>query len=150
MSLVPKSVTAPVHGHHENYGIPASRGVCGRFAGRWLANTCSMRLAIKPTAAGRIIHLSNSAWFGAAMSVVVNEDAGAYAGLALGPQVVLASASNAAGRVTARSVVSRQPIGCGSPACGQAFACSSGRLARLRVYGRDGVSQTTLPDNCTP
>ena len=100
MSLVPKSVTAPVAmGIAEKIGgIPALAavfavvtGLVGALAGKYLFDA----LRIKTDRAGwaeRGFALGTAAHgLGAARALQVNEDAGAYAGLALGLQVVLAS-----------------------------------------------------------
>jgi predicted murein hydrolase (TIGR00659 family) len=100
LSLAPKSVTAPVAmGIAEKIGgIPALSavfavltGLVGAVSGRYLFNA----LRIPFTTAGwtaRGFALGTAAHgLGAARALQVNADAGAYAGLALGLQVVLAS-----------------------------------------------------------
>ena len=100
LSLAPKSVTAPVAmGIAEKIGgIPALSavfavltGLVGALSGRYLFN--ALRLPF--TTAGwtaRGFALGTAAHgIGAARALQVNADAGAYAGLALGLQVVLAS-----------------------------------------------------------
>ena len=100
MSLVPKSVTAPVAmGIAEKIGgIPALSavfavltGLVGALAGKYLFDALKT-----PTTRGgwaaRGFALGTAAHgLGAARALQVNADAGAYAGLALGLQVVLAS-----------------------------------------------------------
>lgn len=100
LSLVPKSVTAPVAmGIAEKIGgIPALAavfavitGLVGALAGRYLFDglripTTSDGWAARGFALGTAAH-----GIGAARALQVNADAGAYAGLALGLQVVLAS-----------------------------------------------------------
>lgn len=100
LSLTTKSVTAPVAmGVAEKIGgIPALAavfavltGILGALAGKYLFEF--LRIGSKPTdwmargfALGTVSH-----GLGAARAMQVNSDAGAYAGLALGLQVVLAS-----------------------------------------------------------
>ena len=100
MSLVPKSVTAPVAmGIAEKIGgIPALAavfavltGLVGALAGKYLFDAMHVKTdplgwATRGFALGTAAH-----GLGAARALQVNEDAGAYAGLALGLQVVLAS-----------------------------------------------------------
>ena len=100
LSLVPKSVTAPVAmGIAEKIGgIPALAavfavvtGLVGALAGKYLFDavrvpTDSQGWAARGFALGTAAH-----GIGAARALQVNSDAGAYAGLALGLQVVLAS-----------------------------------------------------------
>ncbi len=100
LSLVPKSVTAPVAmGIAEQIGgIPALAavfavitGLIGALCGKYLFTalripTDSAGWAARGFALGTASH-----GIGAARAMQVNEDAGAYAGLALGLQVVLAS-----------------------------------------------------------
>jgi len=99
-SLVPKSVTAPVAmGIAEKIGgVPSLTavfavltGLIGALSGKYLFNT----LGIATDAEGwraRGFGLGTAAHgIGAARAMQVNADAGAYAGLALGLQVVLAS-----------------------------------------------------------
>ena len=100
MSLAPKSVTAPVaKGIAEKIGgIPALSavfavltGLIGALSGKYLFDA----LRIRTTHAGwraRGFALGTAAHgIGAARALQVNADAGAYAGLALGLQVVLAA-----------------------------------------------------------
>jgi putative effector of murein hydrolase len=100
MSLAPKSVTAPVAmGIAEKIGgIPALSavfavltGLIGALSGKYLFDA----LRIRTTHAGwraRGFALGTAAHgIGAARALQVNADAGAYAGLALGLQVVLAA-----------------------------------------------------------
>ena len=100
LSLAPKSVTAPVAmGIAEKIGgIPALSavfavltGMVGALSGKYLFDA----LRIPTTAEGyaaRGFALGTAAHgIGAARSLQVNADAGAYAGLALGLQVVLAA-----------------------------------------------------------
>ena len=100
MSLLPKSVTAPVAmGIAEKIGgIPALAavfavvtGLVGALAGKYLFD--ALRIQTDPTGwAARGFALGTAAHgLGAARALQVNENAGAYAGLALGLQVVLAS-----------------------------------------------------------
>ena len=100
LSLVPKSVTAPVAmGIAEQIGgIPALAavfavitGLVGALSGKYLFDalripTNSAGWAARGFALGTASH-----GIGAARALQVNADAGAYAGLALGLQVVLAS-----------------------------------------------------------
>ncbi|MBC7610709.1 MAG: LrgB family protein [Polaromonas sp.] len=100
LSLVPKSVTAPVAmGIAEKIGgIPALAavfavvtGLVGALAGKYLFDalripTTSNGWAARGFALGTAAH-----GLGAARALQVNADAGAYAGLALGLQVVMAS-----------------------------------------------------------
>ncbi|NMM09612.1 MAG: LrgB family protein [Polaromonas sp.] len=101
LSLVPKSVTAPVAmGIAEQIGgIPAlaavfavMTGLVGALSGKYLFSalripTDSAGWAARGFALGTAAH-----GIGAARAMHVDADAGAYAGLALGLQVVLASA----------------------------------------------------------
>ncbi len=100
LSLVPKSVTAPVAmGIAEKIGgIPAlaavfavMTGLVGALAGKYLFD--ALRIPSQGTGwAARGFALGTAAHgIGAARAMQVNSDAGAYAGLALGLQVVLAS-----------------------------------------------------------
>ncbi len=100
LSLAPKSVTAPVAmGIAEKIGgIPALSavfavltGMIGALSGKYLFD--AMRIATDPTGwAARGFALGTAAHgIGAARALHVNADAGAYAGLALGMQVVLAA-----------------------------------------------------------
>ena len=100
LSLVPKSVTAPVAmGIAEKIGgIPALAavfavitGLVGALAGKYLFDalripTTRVGWAARGFALGTAAH-----GIGAARALQVNPDAGAYAALALGMQVVLAS-----------------------------------------------------------
>ncbi|MBA3592490.1 MAG: LrgB family protein [Polaromonas sp.] len=100
LSLAPKSVTAPVAmGIADKIGgIPAlaavfavMTGLVGALAGKYLFDLCripfdSAGWAARGFALGTVSH-----GIGAARALQVNADAGAYAGLALGLQVVLAS-----------------------------------------------------------
>ena len=100
LSLVPKSVTAPVAmGIAEKIGgIPALAavfavitGLVGALAGKYLFD--GLRIPTTQTGwAARGFALGTAAHgIGAARALQVNADAGAYAALALGLQVVLAS-----------------------------------------------------------
>ena len=100
LSLVPKSVTAPVAmGIAEKIGgIPALAavfavltGLVGALCGKYLFD--ALRIPTDPTGwAARGFAMGTAAHgLGAARALQVNADAGAYAGLALGLQVVLAS-----------------------------------------------------------
>lgn len=100
LSLVPKSVTAPVAmGIAEKIGgIPALSavfavltGLVGALAGKYLF--AALRIPLDPQGwAARGFALGTASHgLGAARALQVNADAGAYAGLALGLQVVLAS-----------------------------------------------------------
>jgi predicted murein hydrolase (TIGR00659 family) len=100
LSLVPKSVTAPVAmGIAEKIGgVPALAAVLAvltGLAGALLGKYVFDALGIKTDAAGfaaRGFALGTAAHgIGAARALQVNADAGAYAALALGLQVVLAS-----------------------------------------------------------
>lgn len=100
LSLVPKSVTAPVAmGIAEKIGgIPALAavfavltGLVGALAGKYLFDALGVPTdhqgwASRGFALGTAAH-----GIGAARALQVNSDAGAYAGLALGLQVILAS-----------------------------------------------------------
>ena len=96
MSLAPKSVTAPVAmGIAEKIGgIPALAavfavltGLVGAVSGKYLFDALGIHsLATRGFALGTAAH-----GIGAARALQVNADAGAYAGLALGLQVLLAS-----------------------------------------------------------
>lgn len=95
-SLAPKSVTAPVAmGIAEQLGgIPALAavfavltGLAGAVSGKYLFDLLRIRsLEVRGFALGTASH-----GLGAARALQVDADAGAYAGLALGLQVVLAS-----------------------------------------------------------
>ena len=100
LSLAPKSVTAPVAmGIAEKIGgIPALAavfavltGLTGALSGRYLF--AALRIPTTPDGwMARGFALGTAAHgIGAARALQVNADAGAYAGLALGMQVVLAS-----------------------------------------------------------
>ena len=100
LSLAPKSVTAPVAmGIAEKIGgIPALAavfavltGLVGALAGKYLFD--ALRIPVTPSGwAARGFALGTAAHgIGAARALQVNADAGAYAALALGMQVVLAS-----------------------------------------------------------
>ncbi len=100
MSLAPKSVTAPVAmGIAEKIGgIPALSavfavltGLVGALSGKYLFDI--LRIGTAPQGwAARGFALGTAAHgIGAARALHVNADAGAYAGLALGLQVVLAA-----------------------------------------------------------
>ena len=100
MSLAPKSVTAPVAmGIAEKIGgIPALSavfavltGLVGALSGKYLFDL--LRIGTTPAGwAARGFALGTAAHgIGAARALHVNADAGAYAGLALGLQVVLAA-----------------------------------------------------------
>ena len=96
LSLLPKSVTAPVAmGIAEKIGgIPALAavfavltGLIGAVSGKYLFDLLRIEsLAIRGFALGTSAH-----GIGAARALQVHPDAGAYAGLALGLQVLLAS-----------------------------------------------------------
>ena len=100
LSLVPKSVTAPVAmGIAEKIGgIPALAavfavitGLVGALAGKYLFDALRIPTT-HPGWAARGFALGTAAHgIGAARALQVNADAGAYAALALGLQVVLAS-----------------------------------------------------------
>ena len=95
-SLAPKSVTAPVAmGIAERIGgIPALAavfavltGMVGALSARWLFDALRLRdWAVRGFALGTAAH-----GIGAARALQVHPDAGAYAGLALGIQVLTAS-----------------------------------------------------------
>ncbi len=100
LSLIPKSVTAPVAmGIAEKIGgIPALAavfavitGLVGALTGRYLFD--ALRIPTDPEGwAARGFALGTASHgIGAARALQVNADAGAYAGLALGLQVLLAS-----------------------------------------------------------
>jgi len=100
LSLAPKSVTAPVAmGISEKIGgIPALSavfavltGMIGALSGKYLFD--ALRIANDATGyAARGFSLGTAAHgIGAARALHVDADAGAYAGLALGMQVVLAA-----------------------------------------------------------
>lgn len=95
-SLAPKSVTAPVAmGIAEQLGgIPALAaifavltGIVGALSAKYLFDALAIRAwAVRGFALGTVSH-----GIGAARAIQVDPDAGAYAGLALGLQVLLAS-----------------------------------------------------------
>ena len=100
LSLVPKSVTAPVAmGIAEQIGgIPALAavfavitGLVGALCGKYLFAALSIPTDSAGWAARGFALGTASHGIGAARAMQVNADAGAYAGLALGIQVVLAS-----------------------------------------------------------
>ena len=100
LSLAPKSVTAPVAmGIAEKIGgIPAlaavfavMTGLIGALAGKYLFDLFRIPLDAPGWAARGFALGTVSHGIGAARAMQVNADAGAYAGLALGLQVVLAS-----------------------------------------------------------
>jgi predicted murein hydrolase (TIGR00659 family) len=100
LSLVPKSVTAPVAmGIAEKIGgIPALAavfavitGLVGALAGKYLFDALRIPTTQKGWAARGFALGTAAHGIGAARALQVNADAGAYAALALGLQVVLAS-----------------------------------------------------------
>ena len=100
LSLVPKSVTAPVAmGIAEKIGgIPAlaavfavMTGLVGALAGKYLFDALRIPCDRQGWAARGFALGTAAHGIGAARALQVNPDAGAYAGLALGLQVVLAS-----------------------------------------------------------
>ena len=100
LSLAPKSVTAPVAmGIAEQIGgIPALAavfavitGLVGALSGKYLFGTLRIPTNRGGWAARGFALGTASHGIGAARAMQVNADAGAYAGLALGLQVVLAS-----------------------------------------------------------
>jgi predicted murein hydrolase (TIGR00659 family) len=100
LSLVPKSVTAPVAmGIADKIGgIPALSavfavitGLVGALAGKYLFDALRVRTDAQGWAARGFALGTAAHGIGAARAMQVNSDAGAYAGLALGLQVVLAS-----------------------------------------------------------
>ena len=100
LSLIPKSVTAPVAmGIAEKIGgIPALAavfavitGLVGALTGRYLFDALGISTDPEGWAARGFALGTASHGIGAARALQVNADAGAYAGLALGLQVVLAS-----------------------------------------------------------
>ena len=100
LSLVPKSVTAPVAmGIAEKIGgIPALAavfavitGLVGALAGKYLFHALRIPVDSEGWAARGFALGTAAHGIGAARALQVNPDAGAYAGLALGLQVVLAS-----------------------------------------------------------
>lgn len=100
LSLVPKSVTAPVAmGIAEKIGgIPALSavfavitGLVGALAGKYLFDALRIPRDSNGWAARGFALGTASHGIGAARAWQVNADAGAYAGLALGLQVILAS-----------------------------------------------------------
>jgi len=100
LSLAPKSVTAPVAmGIAEKIGgIPALAavfavltGLVGALSGRYLFNALRLPFSVAGWTARGFALGTAAHGIGAARALQVNADAGAYAGLALGLQVVLAS-----------------------------------------------------------
>jgi len=100
LSLAPKSVTAPVAmGIAEKIGgIPALAavfavltGLVGALSGRYLFNALGLPLTTEGWTARGFALGTAAHGIGAARALQVNADAGAYAGLALGLQVVLTS-----------------------------------------------------------
>ncbi len=100
LSLAPKSVTAPVAmGIAERIGgIPALAavfavvtGIVGALSGKYLFDALRIPLNRTGWSARGFALGTASHGIGAARAMQVNDDAGAYAGLALGLQVVLAS-----------------------------------------------------------
>ncbi|MDP2817513.1 MAG: LrgB family protein [Polaromonas sp.] len=100
LSLAPKSVTAPVAmGIAEKIGgIPAlaavfavMTGLVGALTGKYLFDLCRIPVDAAGWAARGFALGTVSHGIGAARAMQVNAGAGAYAGLALGLQVVLAS-----------------------------------------------------------
>ena len=100
LSLVPKSVTAPVAmGIAEQIGgIPAlaavfavMTGLVGALCGKYLFSALGISTDTSGWAARGFALGTAAHGIGAARAMQVNADAGAYAGLALGMQVVLAS-----------------------------------------------------------
>ena len=100
LSMVPKSVTAPVAmGIAEKIGgMPALAavfavitGLVGALAGKYLFDALRVPTTASGWAARGFALGTASHGLGAARALQVNADAGAYAGLALGLQVVLAS-----------------------------------------------------------
>jgi len=100
MSLAPKSVTAPVAmGVAEKIGgIPALSavfavitGLVGALSGKYLFDALRIPVTQSGWMARGFALGTSSHGIGAARALQVNADAGAYAGLALGLQVVLAS-----------------------------------------------------------
>ena len=100
LSLAPKSVTAPVAmGIAEKIGgIPALAavfavitGLVGALSGKYLFDALRIPTTVDGFMARGFALGTASHGIGAARALQVNADAGAYAGLALGLQVVLAS-----------------------------------------------------------
>lgn len=100
LSLVPKSVTAPVAmGIAESIGgIPALAavfavltGMTGALSAKYLFDWVGVRTTQRGWIARGFALGTTSHGIGAARALQVNADAGAFAGLALGLQVVLAS-----------------------------------------------------------
>jgi len=100
LSLAPKSVTAPVAmGIAEKIGgIPALAavfavltGLVGALSGRYLFNALRLPRSTEGWMARGFALGTAAHGIGAARALQVNADAGAYAGLALGLQVVLSS-----------------------------------------------------------
>jgi predicted murein hydrolase (TIGR00659 family) len=100
LSLAPKSVTAPVAmGIAEKIGgIPALAavfavltGLVGALSGRYLFNAMHLPFTTAGWTARGFALGTAAHGIGAARAMAVNADAGAYAGLALGLQVVVSS-----------------------------------------------------------
>ena len=100
LSMVPKSVTAPVAmGIAEKIGgkpalaavFAVITGLVGALAGKYLFDALRIPTTAGGWAARGFALGTASHGLGAARALQVNADAGAYAGLALGLQVVLAS-----------------------------------------------------------
>lgn len=100
LSLAPKSVTAPVAmGIAEKIGgIPALSavfavltGMIGALSGKYLFDALRIATTLRGWAARGFALGTAAHGIGAARALHVNADAGAYAGLALGLQVVLAA-----------------------------------------------------------
>lgn len=100
LSLAPKSVTAPVAmGIADKIGgIPALAavfavltGMVGALSGKYLFNALKIPLTPEGWMARGFALGTGAHGIGAARALQVNADAGAYAGLALGLQVLLAS-----------------------------------------------------------
>lgn len=100
LSLIPKSVTAPVAmGIAEKIGgIPALAavfavvtGLVGALAGKYLFDAVRVTKDAQGWSARGFALGTAAHGIGAARALQVNSDAGAYAGLALGLQVILAS-----------------------------------------------------------
>jgi putative effector of murein hydrolase len=100
LSLAPKSVTAPVAmGIAEKIGgIPALAavfavltGLVGALSGRYLFNAMGLPFTTAGWTARGFALGTAAHGIGAARAMAVNPDAGAYAGLALGLQVVASS-----------------------------------------------------------
>lgn len=100
LSLAPKSVTAPVAmGIAESIGgIPALAavfsvltGLVGAISGKYLFDALGLRTDSSGWSMRGFALGTSSHGIGAARALQVNADAGAYAGLALGLQVLLAA-----------------------------------------------------------